>query len=130
MYFPQEPAIRIHQIRVCPCPVGFPPGYYWYGRKQHSPGPPCWVEDLHEKCVPEAELTDGTEQPGLDEELDEEPNCDILDPDTWTSESEEDAERSTTLVVAPPPEMEGADRNEKTKYSLRRRVEPPKRPHN
>ncbi len=50
MYFPQE---------VCPCPVAFPPGYYWYGRKQHSPGPPSWVENLIESCVlvePEAEL--------------------------------------------------------------------------
>ncbi len=117
MYFPQEPAIQIHQIRVCPCPVEFPPGYYWYGCKQHFPGPPCWVEDLLERCVPaepEAELTDSTEQPGpeMDEELDEveadilEPNCDIIDPDTWASESEVDscdAERSTTLVVAPPP---------------------------
>ncbi len=108
-----------------------------YGRKQHSPGPPCWVEDLLERCVPgepEAELTDSTKQrgPEMNEELDEveadilEPNCDIIDPDTWASESEVDscdAERATTLVVAPP-EMEGADRNAKTKYSLRRRGEP------
>ena len=72
----------------------------------------------------------------MDKELDEveadilEPNCDIIDPDTWVSESQVDscdAEWSTTLVVAPPPEMEGADRNAQTKYSLRRRVEPPKR---
>ncbi len=82
------------------------------------------------------------EQPGaelneeLNEELDEvetdvlEPNCDTIDPDAWASESEVDscnAERSTTLVVAPPPEMEGANRHVKTKYSLRRRVEPPER---
>ncbi len=78
------------------------------------------------------------EQPGpeLNEELDEvetdvlEPNCDTIDPDAWASESEVDscdAERSTTLVVAPPPEMEGANRNVKTKYSLRHRVEPPER---
>ena len=71
----------------------------------------------------------------MNEELDEveadilEPNCDIIDPDTWASESEVDScdtERSTTLVVAPLPEMEGADRNAKTKYSLWRRVEPPR----
>ena len=105
-----------------------------------------------ERCLPaelEAEPIDSTEQPGLEsteesKELNEEvetdvlepncntgvlePNCDmdVLEPncDTWASDSEVDSERSTTLVVAPPPEME---RNVKSKYSLRSRVKPPER---
>ncbi len=88
MYFPQEPAIQIHQTRVCPCPVGFPPGYYWYGRKQHSSGPPSWVEDVLERCLPaepEAELTDSTEQPGLEstDELNEELNEEVETVKKW-----------------------------------------------
>ena len=92
MYFPQEPAIQIHQTRVCPCPVGFPPGYYWYGRKQHSSGPPSWVEDVLERCLPaelEAEPTDSMEQPGLEsteesKELNEEVETDVLEPNCNT----------------------------------------------
>ncbi len=109
MYFPQEPAIQIHQIRVCPGPVAFPPGYYWYGRKQHSPGPPSWVEDLIESCVPaepEAELADCMEQPGLEEvETDMlEPNRDDVDLDMWASEFEEVDSRNADLstTVSPP----------------------------
>ncbi len=141
MYFPQEPAIQIHQIRVYPCPVAFPPGYYWYGRKQHSPGPPSWVENLIESCVsvePEAELADGAVRSS--QYLKQKrmyssrtatiysPNCDNIDPDMWASEFEVvDSRRADLSTTVSPPEMKGGSRNAKTKYSLRHRVEPPKR---
>ena len=45
VYFPREGPINIHQMRVTPCPQGFPAGYYWYGRRQHSSGKvPQWLE--------------------------------------------------------------------------------------
>ena len=47
VYFPQDQAIRVHLSRVTPCPSEFPPGFYWYGTRRHSPGrPPKWVQQL------------------------------------------------------------------------------------
>lgn len=47
VYYPQEGQIRIHQSRVCPCPKGFPPGYFWYGSRRHAVGrPPKWIINL------------------------------------------------------------------------------------
>ena len=46
-YYPQERQIQVHQSRVCPCPNGFPPGYFWYGIRRHSRGrPPKWIQNL------------------------------------------------------------------------------------
>lgn len=45
VYFPREDPIQVHQMRVKPCPQGFPAGFYWYGNKRKGPGrPPRWVE--------------------------------------------------------------------------------------
>ena len=47
VYKPQDGQIQIHQSRVTPCPPDLPPGYYWYGKRNCSPGkPPHWVEQL------------------------------------------------------------------------------------
>ena len=47
VYFSKEDTINVHQLRVTRCPVDFPAGYYWYGRKQRSPGKiPRWLEDI------------------------------------------------------------------------------------
>ena len=40
MYFPQDLNIQVHQSRVCPCPVNFPSGFYWYGTRRRRPGRP------------------------------------------------------------------------------------------
>ena len=47
VYFPDDPPIQIHQLRAKNCPISFPCGYYWYGKKRFLPGrPPKWVEKL------------------------------------------------------------------------------------
>ena len=47
IYFPCEDPIQVHQLRVKPCPPGFPAGFFWYGAKCRGPGsPPRWVQDL------------------------------------------------------------------------------------
>ena len=47
VYFPEHPKIKVHQSRVCPCPPGFPAGYFWYGGGRMAPGrPPKWVDQL------------------------------------------------------------------------------------
>ena len=64
VYFPDDKPIRVHQSRVCPCPVEFPAGYYWYGGKRQGIGqPPRWIEQLttatpaketdedHDECI-------------------------------------------------------------------------------
>jgi len=51
VYYPREDAIQVHQLRVKPCPPGFPAGFYWYGAKRKGPGrPPRWVEDVLAGC--------------------------------------------------------------------------------
>ena len=55
VYFPWDEPIRVHQMRVKPCPDGILVGYYWYGIKQKGTGrPPRWVENV---------LADVTNQP-------------------------------------------------------------------
>ena len=45
VYFPDDPPLQVHQLRVKNCPMSFPCGYYWYGSKRPRPGrPPKWVE--------------------------------------------------------------------------------------
>ena len=63
VYKPGDDAIQVHQSRVCPCPQGFLPVYYWYGRSQKGPGqPPKWVDQLLDKmeepdeCVKEFDV--------------------------------------------------------------------------
>ena len=47
VYFPQEPKVLVHQLRVCPCPDQLPPGFYWYGKKRKSTGRiPAWLSRL------------------------------------------------------------------------------------
>ena len=51
VYYPRESAIQVHQLRVKPCPPGFPAGFYWYGAKRKGPGhPPRWVEAVLAGC--------------------------------------------------------------------------------
>ena len=47
MYFPQDLNIQVHQSRVCPCPVNFPSGFYWYGTRRRRPGrPPKKIDNI------------------------------------------------------------------------------------
>ncbi len=47
VYKPSSKNIQVHQSRVTRCPVGFPPGYFWYGTNRAGPGrPPKWVDQL------------------------------------------------------------------------------------
>ena len=47
VYEPSNKNIQVHQSRVTRCPVGFPPGYYWYGTSRAAPGrPPKWVDQF------------------------------------------------------------------------------------
>ena len=108
VYFPQDPAMRVHLSRVTPCPSGFPPGFYWYGSKRRSPGrPPKWVRlldaDSDEQetppCVSEEPTPPGEDDP-------DEPQ------DTGDGSSEAKSE---------PADVTPVDRSQ-NRYSLRGRV--------
>ena len=36
VYIPREAPIQVHQLRVKPCPPGFPAGFFWYGNNVHE----------------------------------------------------------------------------------------------
>ena len=64
VYFPREDPIQVHQLRVKPCPPGFPAGYYWYGSKRRGPGrPPRWVEQVLMDSQQPVMQTDRADQP-------------------------------------------------------------------
>ena len=124
IYFPQETHIQIHQTRVTPCPEDFPAGYYWYGRKQHSPGrPPRWLEthldERNDSFIPlELEQLDPSLSPeGDDAESESESNPES-EPDSGP-ESEPKSESEC--------EESGICERESNRYTLRKRVNPPER---
>ena len=44
VYFPEDPPMLVHQLRVCPSPDKLPGGFYWYGARHRSPGRvPNWL---------------------------------------------------------------------------------------
>ena len=40
VYFPLEEPIQVHQLRMKPCPQGFPADYYWCETRRKGPGRP------------------------------------------------------------------------------------------
>ena len=34
LFFPEDPAIQMHQLRIQKCPSSFPKDFYWYGGKR------------------------------------------------------------------------------------------------
>ena len=47
VYFPEDPALTVHQLRVCPSPDMLPAGFYWYGAKRRSSGrTPTWLQRM------------------------------------------------------------------------------------
>jgi len=118
IYFPQDEQIQIHQTRVIPCPADFPAGYYWYGRKRHSPGRPAqWLETLADVLE-----TDDTNHLGA-KESQEQSELESGAESEAESEAISDEEATHTHTV-PEPESNRAQSN---RYTLRSRVKPPAR---
>ena len=64
VYFPEEDTIQIHQSRVCICPTGFPPGYYWYGSKCHSSATlPRWIHRFMEEMSKDSQTASDADMP-------------------------------------------------------------------
>ncbi len=117
VYFPEENAIQVHQMRVCFCPPGFPLGYYWYGANRHSEGTlPRWIERLFENnevSIQSQPRMIWSENPATEDN--QEPESDL-----------ETGGVLNTDFHLPGPDQHSR-RNEKTKYPLRRRITKPSR---
>lgn len=133
VYSPQDKTIRVHLSRVTPCPSEFPPGYYWYGSKRHSPGrPPKWVQQLlagdgDEPDVnepPHAETGGTTAEDSSDTEDRADEGCEQVVPSNVEveSENERDPEMEVVTDTLRPAHPGGSHR-----YALRRRVAAPER---
>ena len=109
VYFPDDGQIQVHQLRVTPCPSQFPSGYYWYGRKKHSPGRiPKWLLAIN------PDDTNAHTPSSTDEEV-------LSDTDTNESDAEESDPSSDV-------QSDSADEEEATpRYHLRARTSPPQR---
>ena len=58
VYHPQDGQVQIHQMQVMLWPRNIVSGYFWYGRKKHSPGnPPQWLSELSLRLVLKLRMT-------------------------------------------------------------------------
>lgn len=47
VYFPEDPSLQVHKLRVCRSPDMLPAGFYWYGARCWSPGrTPSWLQRM------------------------------------------------------------------------------------
>ena len=134
VYFPRDGLMNVHQLRVTRCPVQFPAGYYWYGRKQHSPGRiPGWLENLSNSAT---SMTTGNASHDTISE-DSTLGIDLLYSEADGSEQANEGEPANESEQADGSEQ--ADEGEQAKshkkdrcnsrYSLRPRINAPRRFH-
>ena len=112
VYRPQDGTIQIHQSRIMPWPKDIVSRYFWYGRKQHSPGRlPKWLEQLSER---ERVADNGNEKVEGDS------------PDPEATATSESVPIPTEAVVDTntPSEL---IRSKTGRYSLRGHIQPPGR---
>ena len=114
VYFPQHGTIRVHQSRVCRCPLQFPAGYFWYGGRRKGPGrPPKWVDTLlasGRTCISNSTAEDEGSPDGPS--TGEEDSSDMPEMDQVDSVEEPQlsgSEQSKAPHSAPMPATEGAD---------------------
>ena len=151
VYFPREEPMNVHQLRVTPCPHGFPAGYYWYGRRQHSPGKiPQWLDKLSSSgsqvtgddvCDSVATDVDVSEQSGdvIDGEPEEDPSLQLQGDSSRQHNTGSTLNgNDTTSILSDSTNHADTDRNKNasngntgsrtnTRYSLRRQIKTPKR---
>ena len=111
VYFSQHGETYVHQNCVCPCPAGFPSGYYWYGRALKGPRqPPRWVE----KLLSRGPGSDDTSEAPLSHLPDQRaPDCTLEDlelnvvgehSDNWLSEKHNTEQATTEAASALTPQ--------------------------
>ena len=105
VYFPQENNIQVHQMRIQPCPINFPAGYYWYGFKRAGPGhPPKWVQRLMSTDEPTVTLDEDNDESDEKVELDSQTEPDKIDESATGSKDPEQKRiaKTRTRTIVPP----------------------------
>ena len=115
VYRPQDGTIQIHQSRVMPWPKDIVSGYFWYGRKHHSPGrPPKWLEQLQSERKSVADNDNDNEEVERDSP---DPEA-TAHPESVPIQPEAGGDTSTPSESI---------RSKTERYSLRSRIQPPGR---
>ena len=113
VYRPQDGTIQIHQSRVMPWPKDIVSGYFWYGRKHHSPGrPPKWLEQL------QSERKGVADNDNDNEEVERDPP----DPEATAHPGSVPIQPGAGGDTSTPSE---SIRSKTERYSLRSRIRPP-----
>ena len=120
VYFPEEDPIQVHLNRVCPCPLAFPAGYFWYGGRRKGPGrPPKWVDQLLSD-----QLSATAPEPAVDSDADDDrseaDDSSGADSSGIEETSDEESEPENT-----PDRLRV--RTETGRFRLREKVSPPQR---
>ena len=101
-----------------PWPKDIVTGYFWYGRKYHSPGrPPRWLNQLADDNA--VENVDGDEDADATDDVPPLSESDVRDADA-------DMGSPTDPNSVDPPQPE-SNRSHTSRYSLRRQTNPPGR---
>ena len=131
VYFPQERLVHVHLNCVKPCPIGFTPGYYWYGGRRCGPGrPPKWVEAIITEEGPDTDK--GTEPAEALHSLTDDSLVETPFPESDQHLAEDvTAEREDVSSTRTQPDTTKAVGNDSlqapTRYSLRTSRRPPER---
>ena len=105
VYFPQENNIQVNQMRIQPCPINFPAGYYWYGLNRAGPGrPPTWIQRLMSTDEPTVTLDED------DDKNNEEVELEAEDSQTEPDQSDENDDIDETTSENKDPELRGTTR--------------------
>ena len=120
VYPPQDKTIRVHLSRVTPCPNRFPPGFYWYGTRRHSPGrPPKWIQKL---------LSQDINEPDADQnESDEATAENVPKPELRSITPDCKVESEMETDHGPAADTETQRRDETGRFSLRNHIRAPHR---
>ena len=91
VYFPEDPPLTVHQMRVCTSPGSLPAGFYWYGARRKSSGrTPTWLQRMLNAAFCENTTTGNSDvSPGDSHPEDGAISTDELHPETPEPSSED-----------------------------------------
>ena len=118
VYRTQDGQIQVHKSRAKPWPGDIVSGFYWYGRKKHSPGRlPQWLQSL----------TEAQESQDSVPEVDRAQTVDSTQEVDQSDEKSGEDETSSNTDLSMVPQNESVTRADTGKYTLRKKVQPPTR---
>ena len=105
VYFPEDPSVTVHRLRVCPSPDMLPAGFYWYGAKRRSPSrTPPWLQRMLNTATSDSRVASSEETDSPVSAEDSQRPVDDLDlrgllPVSGTANGDVDARKTTPSQV-------------------------------